>query len=134
MIGFNISTPKRICMLDITPRVREAIEEMGLADGAVMVYVPHTTAAVTVNEGADTDVQRDIIAKIEKLIPHNDRYHHLEGNSDAHIKSSLVGVDQLVPVENSSIVLGTWQKIFFCEFDGPRNRRFYVLGLPGGGC
>ena len=132
MKHFEINTPRRTCTIDITSQVRRAVTESGLAEGAVLVYIPHTTAAVTVNEGADPDVQRDIISKLADLIPHGGNYRHLEGNSDAHIKSTLVGVDQLVPVSEGALVLGTWQKIFFCEFDGPRKRRYYVVGIPGG--
>ena len=119
-------------MVDITAQVNSAIEECNLREGAVLVYVPHTTAAVTVNEGADTDVQTDIIGKLARLIPHRDGYDHLEGNSDAHIKSSLIGVDEMIPVKDSRLVLGTWQKVFFCEFDGPRTRRFHVVPIDGG--
>ncbi len=132
MVEFRIQTPERNCTVDITPQVKEAISKAGLKNGAVLVYVPHTTAAVTINEGADPDVQRDIIVNLSKLIPHRGDYHHMEGNSDAHIKSTLVGVESLIPVENSSLVLGTWQKIFFCEFDGPRTRKFNVVAIHGG--
>ncbi|RKZ30644.1 YjbQ family protein [bacterium] len=131
MLMFEIKTPRRVCTLDITPRVSQAVENIGLTEGAAMVYVPHTTAAVTINEGADFDVQRDILTTISKLIPRGGDYSHLEGNADAHIKSTLVGVSVLVPVSRGSLILGTWQKVFFCEFDGPRARKFYVIGLPG---
>jgi secondary thiamine-phosphate synthase enzyme len=90
------------------------------------VYVPHTTAAVTINENADSSVKRDIISKLSQLIPENDNYTHLEGNSDAHVKSSLVGVNVVIPVDSGDLVLGTWQGIYFCEFDGPRTRKFVV--------
>lgn len=132
MVEFRIQTPERNCTVDITPQVKEAVRESGIRNGAVLVYVPHTTAGVTINEGADPDVQRDIIVNLSKLIPHRGDYHHMEGNSDAHIKSTLVGVESLIPVENSSLVLGTWQKIFFCEFDGPRTRKFKVVAIHGG--
>ena len=126
---FNLSTPERNCLLDITDQVARAVGDSGLEDGAVMVYIPHTTAGVTVNEGADPAVKADILARLEKLVPENAGYRHAEGNSDAHIKSTIVGSSCLVPVESGKLALGTWQKIFFCEFDGPRNRRFSVIPL-----
>ncbi len=126
---FNIKTPERNCTLDITSQIRKTIDEVNLKEGAVLVYVPHTTAAVTINEGADPDVQRDILEKLSNLVPHRGDYKHMEGNSDAHIKSTLVGVDRYIPVHNSSLVLGTWQKVFFCEFDGPRTRRFCIVSI-----
>lgn len=126
---FELRTPERNCMVDITTQLRVAINNSGLENGAVIVYVPHTTAAVTINEGADPDVKRDILNFLNKTIPHRGDYHHIEGNSDAHIKSTLVGVDRLIPVKNSMPILGTWQSLFFCEFDGPRTRKFYVTTI-----
>lgn len=131
MIEFSVRTPERNCTVDITSKIKQAISKTGLNEGAMLIYVPHTTAAVTINEGADPDVQRDIVENLKKLIPHRGDYRHAEGNSDAHIKSTLVGVDRIIPVHNSSLVLGTWQKIFFCEFDGPRTRKFYVVPMEG---
>ena len=113
-------------MIDITSEVQEIVDIEKLVKGLVLVYVPHTTAGVTINEGADPSVQRDIILTLEKLIPESGDYHHMEGNSDAHIKASLIGSSISVIVENKSLMLGTWQHIFFYEGDGPRNRQVFV--------
>ncbi len=118
-------------MIDITGDVRDAIARAGIRDGICMVYVPHTTAAVTINEGADPAVQEDILMILNRIIPWQAEYRHAEGNSPAHVKTTLVGASELVAVENGDPVLGTWQKIFFCEFDGPRNRKVHVH-FPGG--
>lgn len=130
MKSFTIRTGTRSEMIDITPQVRSALEESRMENGVCYVYVPHTTAGVTINENADPDVQRDILAELDKVIPLNDHYHHSEGNSAAHIKSSLMGASVVVFVEKGHLVLGTWQSIFFCEFDGPRSRRFMVSFMP----
>jgi secondary thiamine-phosphate synthase enzyme len=113
-------------MVDVTSEVSSAVAQLGLTSGVVMVYSPHTTAAITINEGADPDVCSDVLAYLEKAVPHRGGYRHREGNSDAHIKTSLIGPSELVAVEGGRLVLGTWQRIFFCEFDGPRSRRFFV--------
>ncbi len=126
----TINTLKQTDFVDITPQVREAVRKSGVKDGICVVYIPHTTAAVTVNEGADPDVVYDIKEHLEKLIPWNGKYAHREGNSAAHIKSSLFGISKHFIVEGGDIILGTWQKIYFCEFDGPRRRRFYVKVIP----
>ena len=118
-------------MVDITSQVSAAVSKTGVTDGFCVVYVPHTTGGVTINEGADPAVCEDIIRKLNELVPPNDRYRHLEGNSDSHIKTSIFGSSVTVIVENSRLVLGTWQKIFFCEFDGPRSRKAYVKTLKG---
>ena len=107
-------------------RVAAAIGELEVEEGTVLVWVPHTTAAVTINEGADPDVPRDIKYELDKIVPWQDGYHHAEGNTAAHIKSSLFGCEQLVPVSGGRPRLGTWQSIWFCEFDGPRRRRVRV--------
>lgn len=112
--------------VDITGRVRKAIRENGWSTGLLTLYCPHTTAAVTINENADPSVQSDIIDTLSKLIPHRGGYSHTEGNADAHIKSSLVGCSERVIVQGGDPVLGTWQGIFFCEFDGPRQRRVHL--------
>jgi len=117
---------KRNEMIDITSDVQNIVDEEKLQSGVVIVYVPHTTAGITINEGADPSVQRDIIETLKQVIPESGDYHHMEGNSDAHIKASLIGSSVTVIVENSSMVLGTWQHIFFFEGDGPRNRKVYV--------
>ncbi len=125
-----IRTNKPAEMIDITALVGAAISEEKVESGICMVFTPHTTAAVTINENADPDVQYDIIHALEKTIPRNLPYRHSEGNSSAHVKSTLVGVSELVAVEKGRLVLGTWQAIFFCEFDGPRQRKVIVKLLP----
>ena len=119
---FAISTSKAMQLLDITARVQQAVAENDIVDGVCHVYNPHTTAGLTINEGADPDVQADILAALQKIVPLI-RYHHLEGNSPAHVMASLVGSSITVFIENGRLQLGTWQKIFFCEFDGPRSRK-----------
>lgn len=126
MKSFTIRTGSRSEMIDITAQVRSALEESRVENGICYVFVPHTTAGVTINENADPDVQHDILTELDKVIPLNDHYRHTEGNSAAHIKSSLMGASVVVFVEKGRLVLGTWQSIFFCEFDGPRSRRFMV--------
>jgi len=113
-------------MIDITDEVQQVIKEEKISEGSVIVYIPHTTAGITINEGADPDVQQDIIKTLEKLIPENASYHHSEGNSDAHIKASLLGSSVTILVTNGILVLGTWQHIFFYEGDGPRHRTAYI--------
>lgn len=114
-------------MLDITSQVHDAISEAGIRQGSALVYVPHTTAGVTINENADPDVIRDVLAMLDRAVPwETDFYRHSEGNSAAHVKSSLVGCSIEVPVKDGRMTLGTWQSVFFCEFDGPRSRRFLV--------
>jgi len=117
-------------MLDITAAVQSAIREEGVTSGLCLVYTPHTTAAITINENADPDVPRDILAALDKAVPLSAQYRHAEGNSAAHVKSSLVGASELVIIENGRLVLGTWQSIFFCEFDGPRTRKVIIKVLP----
>jgi secondary thiamine-phosphate synthase enzyme len=124
--SFSLRTPKRTCLIDITGDVADAVRDLGVADGTVTVYTPHTTAAVTINESADPDVARDIDLTLRKLIPHAGDYRHTEGNSDAHIKSSLLGCSETVLISDGKLVLGTWQGVFFCEFDGPRMRKVFV--------
>jgi secondary thiamine-phosphate synthase enzyme len=113
-------------MIDITSSVQKEVSNTGIQDGICAVYVPHTTAAITINEGADPDVCEDIMAKLSELVPAHRAYRHTEGNADSHIKASLMGNSLSVLIENGRLVLGTWQKIFFCEFDGPRSRKVYV--------
>lgn len=122
----NVKTRTRIDMVDITSSVQKEISKSGTGDGICTVYVPHTTAGITINEGADPAVCKDIINKLNELVPADAGYRHMEGNADSHIKASLVGSSVSVLVEDGRLVLGTWQKIFFCEFDGPRSRRVYV--------
>jgi secondary thiamine-phosphate synthase enzyme len=122
----TVRTRSRNELVDITERVREILEQSAVREGICHVFVPHTTAAITVNEKADPDVARDIRETLSKLVPEGEGYRHAEGNSDAHVKSSLVGVSVFVPVSGGDLLLGTWQAIFFCEFDGPRTRRCRV--------
>jgi len=126
MKQLNVQTQQRIEMIDITRDVSRAIKESGVLRGVCFVFVPHTTAAVTVNENADPDVSRDVLDRLLKIVPEDGDYHHREGNADAHVKASLIGSSITVMVENSTLVLGTWQGIFFCEFDGPRKRNVIV--------
>jgi len=126
-MAHTLRTKAREELIDITRTVEEDVSFSGIKEGLCVVYVPHTTAAVTVNEHADPDVRQDILKQLKVLVPKHCDYSHLEGNSDAHIKSSLLGASQTIPVHEGCLVLGTWQGVFFCEFDGPRDRRFYVL-------
>jgi secondary thiamine-phosphate synthase enzyme len=126
MIRIDVETTSRAELVDVTARVREAIRAAGFTDGAVLVYCPHTTAGVTIQENADPDVQRDLLLALERAVPYEAGYRHAEGNADAHVKSSVVGASQLVPVEGGALSLGTWQGIYLCEFDGPRRRQLVV--------
>lgn len=126
MKEFSIRTTKRTEFIDITHLVKKAVEEKGIKQGACHIFVPHTTAAVTINEGADPDVAGDIIRQMERLIPQDGNYNHQEGNAAAHIKASILGSSKTVFIEGGGLVLGTWQSIFFCEFDGPRTRKVLV--------
>lgn len=121
---FTLQTSKRNEFIDITARIQDMIEDV--PEGVITVFSPHTTTAVTINENADPDVPRDILKKLEELIPQRDNFSHAEGNSDAHIKASLFGSSVRVIVKDDKLLLGTWQSIFFCEFDGPRTRNFYL--------
>jgi secondary thiamine-phosphate synthase enzyme len=123
---FQVRTSRQIEFIDITRSVQEAIKKTGAEDGVCIVFVPHTTAGITINENADPSVVQDIIMELNKIVPFKDQYQHLEGNSPAHIKASLLGCSQTVFIESGKLALGTWQGIFFCEFDGPRNRKVYV--------
>ena len=129
MREIKVVSRKRNEMIDITRDVQDVISKENVENGLAIVYVPHTTAGVTINEGADPSVQRDIIETLKQLIPENGDYHHMEGNSDAHIKASLLGSSVNVIIENKRLVLGTWQHIFFYEGDGPRTRRVYVKAI-----
>ena len=121
---FTLQTSKRNEFIDITARIQDMVEEV--SEGVITVFSPHTTTAVTINENADPDVPRDILKKLEELIPQRDNFSHMEGNSDAHIKASLFGSSVRVIIKNGQLLLGTWQSIFFCEFDGPRTRNIYL--------
>jgi len=129
MLKLSVKTPERCCFIDITHKIQEAAAELGVEQGAVQVFVPHTTAGVTINECADPAVPADILARLAALAPHDAGYRHAEGNSDAHIKTLLTGSSTIVPVEGGRLALGTWQAIFFCEYDGPRTRKVLVNPL-----
>jgi secondary thiamine-phosphate synthase enzyme len=123
----SVRTSRRNQMIDITAQAAEAVSESGVLSGTAMVFCPHTTAGITINENADPDVPHDILLTLEALIPqHRDGYRHCEGNSDAHVKSSLVGASEQVIIHNGQLRLGTWQAVFFCEFDGPRTRSVFI--------
>lgn len=127
----SINSGKHCELIDITGKVQSAVKEAGLSAGDCIVYCPHTTAAITINENADPSVVHDMLLMLEELIPHrHSGYQHCEGNSDAHVKSSLFGCSQQVLIREGSLVLGTWQGIYFCEFDGPRSRKV-ILQLRG---
>ncbi len=122
----RVKTNSRTELVDITQGVQRLVVESGIRSGICHIYVPHTTAAVTINENSDPNVGRDILKELNKVIPFDDNYGHTEGNSAAHIKSSMIGVSRTIMVEEGRLVLGTWQAVFFCEFDGPRERRVFV--------
>ena len=122
----SIGTSKHTQMLNITDMIQKAVDDSGVRSGVCTVFIPHTTAAVTINENADPDVVRDFTAEINKLVPWEDGYHHTEGNSAAHLKASMIGFSEQIIIENGRLVLGTWQGIYFCEYDGPRRRNVYV--------
>jgi secondary thiamine-phosphate synthase enzyme len=126
MQTFQVRTSAQTEFIDITRSVQEVLKKTGVEDGICIIFIPHTTAAVTINENADPSVVQDIVMELNKIIPFKDQYRHMEGNSPAHIKASLVGCSQIVFIESGKLVLGTWQGIFFCEFDGPRNRKVHV--------
>lgn len=124
--SFRVSSSKKSELIDITRQVKEIVEKKRVRSGLCIIYVPHTTAGVTLNENTDPHVAQDILLGLDKVVPSHDRYLHSEGNSPAHIKASLIGCSETVLVESGELVLGTWQGIYFCEFDGPRNRTVHV--------
>lgn len=126
MKEISLDTRSRFEMIDITAAVQKAVRDEDVTSGICVVYTPHTTAAITINENADPDVPRDILAALDKAVPLSSHYRHAEGNSAAHVKSSRVGASEQVIIENGRLVLGAWQSIFFCEFDGPRTRKFLI--------
>jgi secondary thiamine-phosphate synthase enzyme len=131
MITIPVQTGLRCELVDITPQLQGLIHKNAFVDGVLVVFCPHTTAGLTINEGADPDVKRDILATLERLVPDDGDYHHAEGNSDAHVKASLMGSNISILIENGKMQLGTWQTAYFCEFDGPRSRKVMVTFLPG---
>lgn len=122
----RLSTSERNELVDITEEIKSIIKQTKVKEGICIIYCPHTTAAITINERADPDVQRDIIVNLSKIIPENGEYHHSEGNSDSHIKSSLIGASETLIIKDNDLILGAWQNIYFAEFDGPRKRKVIV--------
>jgi secondary thiamine-phosphate synthase enzyme len=132
MIGkFSLRTSSRNQFIDITAQVRGFVEKSKIQGGICLVYTPHTTAAITINENADPEVKADMTRKLTASFPQSDGYRHAEGNSDSHLKSSLIGCSESIIVDAGELLLGTWQGIYFCEFDGPRQRDFFVKLVPG---
>ena len=126
MEQFSVQSTDRTGIIDITQQVQSIISNNGIKNGVCYIFIPHTTACVTINENADPDVKTDMLMEINKIIPFSDSYKHMEGNSAAHIKASILGNSETVFIQNGRLQLGTWQGIFFCEFDGPRNRTVWV--------
>jgi len=122
----EIATRKQTEFISVTSQIQDIVNQSGVEEGICYIYTPHTTAAVTINEDADPNVVKDITSELDNIVPFQDAYLHSEGNSAAHIKSSLIGASETVLIENGRLMLGTWQGIFFCEFDGPRRRRVFV--------
>ncbi len=122
----SVKTSTRTELIDITSQIAKAVNKSGIRDGLCMLYVPHTTGAVTINESADPSVRGDIMMVLNQIVPWEANYKHMEGNSPAHVKATLVGASELIAIENGALVLGTWQGIFFCEFDGPRTRKIHA--------
>ena len=129
MKTINVSTSSRSQLVDITAQVQKAVSESGVENGLCLLWVPHTTAGITVNENADPSVAQDILMEMDKRIPWSDGYQHSEGNSAAHVKSTLVGCEKTLIIQDGRLALGTWQGIYFCEFDGPRKRQVWVKFL-----
>jgi secondary thiamine-phosphate synthase enzyme len=121
----NLRSSKRCELIDITSEVSRAVKESGVTSGTVCVFIPHTTAGVTINENADPDVKRDVLFALERAVP-NSGFHHMEGNSDSHTKALMTGFSLTVIVEDGRLMLGTWQSIYFCEYDGPRQRKAFI--------
>ena len=126
MRTFSVSTSERVDLVEITSTVAQEVAKSGVGTGTVTIYVPHTTCGVTINESADPDVARDIRMHLAKLVPQDGGFKHYEGNSDSHIKTSMIGSSENILIEDGKLVLGTWQGIFLCDFDGPRTRKVYI--------
>lgn len=126
MRNFTVKSSRREQLLDISHEVQRIVDESNVKEGICLIFVPHTTAAITINEGTDSSVVVDLLGKLSDLIPRDQNYRHLEGNADAHIKATLVGSSLALPINDGKLTLGTWQRIFFCEFDGPRVRTVLV--------
>ena len=127
----EVRTSRHTQMIDITHQIRSAITESGVRDGICIVFIPHTTAAVTINENADPDVVRDFTTEIGRIVPWEDGYHHAEGNSAAHLKASMIGFSEQILIADGRPVLGVWQGIWFCEYDGPRTRKAHIKIIEG---
>jgi secondary thiamine-phosphate synthase enzyme len=125
----TVKTKSKTEFVEITGDIENAIRSQGVNDGICMLFVPHTTAAITINESADPSVKSDILMVLNKIVPWKEAYRHLEGNSPAHIKSSIIGASEIIAVEGGRLKLGTWQGVFFCEFDGPRSRKVHIRFL-----
>ena len=130
LFSYQIRTHKKQSFTNIDHYLEEALRESGVKDGIMLVYCPHTTAAITINENADPDVRVDLKLGLNKTFPNDPEYVHMEGNSDGHMKSSVIGASETLIISDGRLILGTWQSVFFCEFDGPRTRRFYVKIIP----
>ncbi|MFP4378970.1 MAG: secondary thiamine-phosphate synthase enzyme YjbQ [Candidatus Sumerlaeia bacterium] len=130
MNSIEVKTRERCQMVNITSQVRDAVKDSGVTEGMCLVYCPHTTGGITINENADPDVVRDLLMALNRVAPSDWPYQHSEGNSDAHLKSSLVGCSEQVLINNGDLVLGTWQSVYFCEFDGPRSRTVHIGIIP----
>ena len=131
MRQIEIKTHNQVEFCDITTQIRQAVSASGCQEGLAFLFIPHTTAAITINENADPDVVSDMIKSLDKLIPLQDNYQHYEGNSAAHLKSSLIGASETIAISNGKLQLGTWQGIYFCEFDGPRVRKINIKIIEG---
>jgi len=127
----KVNSEERNQFIDITARVQEAVSESGVLNGLCHIFVPHTTGAVTINENADPNVKFDMISTLNRLVPNDPTYRHIEGNSDAHVKSTLVGASETIAVNEGKLALGTWQAVYFCEFDGPRTRKVWINIIEG---
>jgi len=126
LIELPVSSKNRVEFIDVTPQIQAAVEKHKVSEGICHIYVPHTTASITINENADPSVCHDIYSQLNTIVPFDGRYRHTEGNAAAHIKASLIGSSATLIIEKGKLLLGTWQGIFFCEFDGPRHRRLYM--------
>ncbi len=131
MKTLSVSTGEHCALIDITSQVSAAVADSGVEEGLAVVYVPHTTAGITINENADPDVRRDILAHLEEMVPDDGDFRHVEGNSPGHIKASMMGFSVTVIVSGGALVLGTWQGIYLCEFDGPRTRKVHIKVVEG---
>lgn len=131
METLSVSTSERLDLVDITSQVAHEVSKSSVDTGTVTIYVPHTTCGVTINESADPDVERDIKMHLTKLVPKDGGFRHSEGNSDSHIKTSMIGSSENIFIESGKLVLGTWQGIFLCDFDGPRTRKVYIKIVEG---